>query len=44
LRQAVERVVRAFELDKHDAAELRSDTIAEFEELLAFGIAELLVR
>ena len=41
---AVARVVRAFELDKHEAAELRRDTIAETEELLAFGIAELLVR
>jgi hypothetical protein len=41
---AVARVVRAFELDKREAAELRRDTIAETEELLAFGIAELLVR
>ena len=41
---AVARVVRAFELDKRQAAELRRDTIAETEELLAFGIAELLVR
>ena len=44
LGRAVERVVRAFELDKREAAELRRDTIAETEELLALGIAELLVR
>lgn len=44
LGRAVERVVRAFELDRRDAAELRRDTITEIEELLAFGIAELLVR
>ncbi len=44
LGRAVERVVRAFELDRHEAAELRRDTLAETEELLALGIAELLVR
>jgi methylase of polypeptide subunit release factors len=44
LGRAVERVVRAFDLDKREAAELRRDTIAETEELLALGIAELLVR
>ena len=44
LGRAVDRVVRAFDLDKREAAELRRDTIVETEELLAFGIAELLVR
>jgi methylase of polypeptide subunit release factors len=44
LGRAVDRVVRAFDLDKREAAELRRDTIAETEELLALGIAELLVR
>jgi methylase of polypeptide subunit release factors len=44
LGRAVERVVRAFELDKRHAAALRRDTISETEELLELGIAELLVR
>ena len=35
LGRAVDRVVRAFDLDKREAAELRRDTIAETEELLA---------
>ena len=34
LGRAVDRVVRAFDLDKREAAELRRDTIAETEELL----------
>ena len=44
LGRAVERVVRAFELDRREAAELRRDTVAETEELLGLGLAELLVR
>jgi methylase of polypeptide subunit release factors len=44
LGRAIERIVRAFDLDKREAAELRRDTITETEELLALGIAELLVR
>lgn len=44
LGRAVERVVRAFDLDRREAAELRRDTISETEELLGLGIAELLVR
>lgn len=41
LGRAIDRVVRIFELDKNEAAELRRDTIAEAEDLLALGLAEL---
>ena len=41
LARAVERVVRTFELDKRETAELRRDTLEEIEDLLALGIAEL---
>jgi len=41
LGSAIERVVRTFELNKREAAELRRDTLSEAEDLLALGIAEL---
>ena len=41
LGRAIDRVVRIFELDRNEAAELRRDTIAEAEDLLALGLAEL---
>jgi methylase of polypeptide subunit release factors len=41
LGRAVERVVRAFELDRREAAELRRDSLAETRDLLELGIAEL---
>jgi methylase of polypeptide subunit release factors len=42
LGRAIDRVVRVFELDKRETAELRRDTLEEAEDLLALGIAELL--
>ena len=42
LGRAIDRVVRTFELDKRETAELRRDTLEEAEDLLALGIAELL--
>ena len=41
LGRAIDRVVRVFELDKRETAELRRDTLEEAEDLLALGIAEL---
>jgi methylase of polypeptide subunit release factors len=41
LGRAIDRVVRIFELDKREAAELRRDTLGETEDLLALGLAEL---
>jgi methylase of polypeptide subunit release factors len=41
LGRALDRVVRTFELDKRETAELRRDTLEEAEDLLALGIAEL---
>jgi methylase of polypeptide subunit release factors len=41
LGRAIDRVVRIFELDKSEAAELRRDTLDETEDLLALGLAEL---
>ena len=35
LGRAIERVVRAFDLDRRDAAELRRDTLDETHDLLA---------
>jgi methylase of polypeptide subunit release factors len=40
--RALDRVVRTFELDKRETAELRRDTLEEIEDLLALGVAELL--
>jgi methylase of polypeptide subunit release factors len=41
LGRAIDRVVRIFELDRREAAELRRDTLEETEDLLALGLAEL---
>jgi hypothetical protein len=41
LGRAIDRVVRAYELDRHDEAELRDDSLAEVHDLLALGLAEL---
>jgi methylase of polypeptide subunit release factors len=41
LGRAIDRVVRAYELDRRDAAELRDDSLAEVTDLLALGLAEL---
>ena len=41
LGRAIDRVVRIFELDKNEAAELRRDTLEEAEDLLSLGLAEL---
>jgi hypothetical protein len=41
LGRAIDRVVRIFELDRNEAAELRRDTLGETEDLLALGLAEL---
>lgn len=41
LGRAIDRVVRTFELDRRQAAELRRDTLEETEDLLALGLAEL---
>jgi len=41
LGRAIDRVVRIFELDKREAAELRRDTLDEAEDLLELGLAEL---
>lgn len=39
--RAIERVVRAFDLNRREEAELRTDTLREIRDLLALGIAEL---
>jgi methylase of polypeptide subunit release factors len=39
--RAIDRVVRTFELNKRETAELRRDTLVETEDLLALGLAEL---
>jgi methylase of polypeptide subunit release factors len=44
LGRAIDRVVRIFELDKREAAELRRDTLDEAEDLLELGLAELRER
>jgi methylase of polypeptide subunit release factors len=44
LGRAIDRVVRIFELDRREAAELRRDTLDETEDLLALGLAELRQR
>jgi hypothetical protein len=41
LGRAVERVIRAFELDRRQAAELRRDSLDEALDLLGLGLAEL---
>lgn len=41
LGRAVDRVVRAFELDRREAAELRRDSLDEALDLLGLGLAEL---
>ena len=41
LGRAIDRVVRAYELDRREEAELRDDSLAEVTDLLALGIAEL---
>ncbi len=41
LGRAIDRVVRAYELDRREEAELRDDSLAEVRDLLALGIAEL---
>jgi methylase of polypeptide subunit release factors len=41
LGRAIDRVVRIFELNRREAAELRRDTLGETEDLLALGLAEL---
>ena len=41
LGRAIDRVVRAYELDRHEEAELREDSLAEVTDLLALGLAEL---
>lgn len=41
LGRAIDRVVRAFELDRREEAELRTDSLNEMRDLLALGIAEL---
>jgi methylase of polypeptide subunit release factors len=41
LGRAIDRVVRAFELDRREAAELRRDALDEAQDLLELGVAEL---
>jgi methylase of polypeptide subunit release factors len=41
LGRAIERVIRAFELDRREAAELRRDSLDETLDLLGLGLAEL---
>ena len=41
LGRAIDRVVRAYELDRREEAELRDDSLAEVRDLLALGLAEL---
>jgi methylase of polypeptide subunit release factors len=41
LGRAIDRVVRAYELDRREEAELRGDSLTEVRDLLALGIAEL---
>jgi hypothetical protein len=41
LGRAIDRVSRAFELDRGEIAELRRDSLDEVRDLLALGIAEL---
>ena len=41
LGRAIDRVVRAYELDRREEAELREDSLAEVTDLLALGLAEL---
>ena len=41
LGRAIDRVVRAYELDRREETELREDSLAEVTDLLALGIAEL---
>jgi methylase of polypeptide subunit release factors len=43
LGRAIDRVVRTFELDERETDELRRDTLEEVEDLLALGIAELVL-
>ena len=40
-RSAIDRVVRAYELDRREERELREDSLAEVADLLALGLAEL---
>jgi hypothetical protein len=40
LGRAIDRVVRAFDLDRREAAELRRDSLDETRDLLALGLAE----
>ena len=41
LGRAIERVIRAFDLDRREAAELRRDSLDEARDLLGLGLAEL---
>jgi methylase of polypeptide subunit release factors len=41
LGRAIDRVVRAYDLDRRDEQELREDSLAEVRDLLALGLAEL---
>ena len=41
LGRAIDRVVRAYELDRREETELREDSLAEVTDLLALGLAEL---
>jgi len=41
LGRAIDRVVRAYELDRREERELREDSLAEVADLLALGLAEL---
>jgi protein-L-isoaspartate O-methyltransferase len=41
LGRAIERVSRAFELDRREIAELRGDSLDQVRDLLALGLAEL---
>jgi len=41
LGRAIERVIRAFDLDRREAAELRRDSLDETLDLLGLGLAEL---
>ncbi len=41
LGRAIDRVVRAYELDRRDEQELREDSLAEVSDLLALGFAEI---
>jgi methylase of polypeptide subunit release factors len=41
LGRAIDRVVRAYELDRREEQELREDSLAEVRDLLALGLVEL---